>query len=782
MKPTPLDLPIPRPKSSGLLLTSLGTALALHLVSYAQVPPVPPQPVRTIGNGPPPITSMALSQDGELLLTGHEAKAGETVQVWDMVSGEPLRQFGEHLVWVVGFSPDKARIVTGGSYTDPHLRIWDTATGQELMKLELTGGVHAVAFSPDGQYLLTSAGRSSCPRLWDATTGREVRRFEGHAGEVYSVAFSPSGDFVLTGSHDGTARLWNLHTGQEERRFVGNSGGATLVSAAFSGDGRCVVTKQRGASPVWGLLRVWDATTGQEIRRFERALPGVGSVAFSPDGRYLLEGNNTGWKLWDAVTGAELLVFRGTYGETWEAFSRSHVNAALFTPDGHCILAGGQDGAIKVWDIRTLVPHLQIIRRFEGVFCQGCWGGFQRSSRDSQCFLTRSSALRMWDVASGSLIRSFSIDPLAPSFSAALSADAQLLATGIRGGDVVLWNVTTREELYRLAAQARSVAFSPDDRWILTWGWQSSVQLWDTATGQPLVEFEHMDGVDFAMLSPDGRRVVTYGSGLAVVHDTLTGTEIRRFDVDPSPSLNWPKFNPRGPRFTPDGDRLVVKGPEKGIIHVWDIGTGQEVQRIEHPLEHPFPEDDGVFFAVSPDGAQLLTGSYWHPTAHLWDIASGKELLQFEPGFQFEPGPLSQVQPYLSTLAFSPQGTLVLTAYQSGWDEGHWYLPAILWDATTGRELRHLRAWGLENFADFSPDGRFVLSWVGALATLWDIRDLVARPRFEQSENGPEIHWDLGTLQFAPTIDGPWTDLPAASPFLLSPVGDKGLFRVKAEE
>jgi hypothetical protein len=70
---------------------------------------------------------------------------------------------------------------------------------------------------------------------------------------------------------------------------------------------------------------------------------------------------------------------------------------------------------------------------------------------------------------------------------------------------------------------------------------------------------------------------------------------------------------------------------------------------------------------------------------------------------------------------------------------------------------------------------------IGA-AALWDIRDLLAKPRFVASQGGREIHWDLGTLQFAPSLSGPWTDLPAASPMPLSPIGEKGFFRVKVEE
>lgn len=63
-----------------------------------------------------------------------------------------------------------------------------------------------------------------------------------------------------------------------------------------------------------------------------------------------------------------------------------------------------------------------------------------------------------------------------------------------------------------------------------------------------------------------------------------------------------------------------------------------------------------------------------------------------------------------------------------------------------------------------------------------DLVPALANPHVYSRGLGPEISWDFGALQFAPDVNGPWTELPAASPMPLSPVGEKGFFRVKVEQ
>lgn len=72
--------------------------------------------------------------------------------------------------------------------------------------------MRAVAFSPDGTRLATGGGDPSVQghgsaRVFDTATGAELARLD-HDGPVAAVAFSPDGALIATGSMDGSARVW----------------------------------------------------------------------------------------------------------------------------------------------------------------------------------------------------------------------------------------------------------------------------------------------------------------------------------------------------------------------------------------------------------------------------------------------------------------------------------------------------------------------------------------------------------------------------------------------
>ena len=67
--------------------------------------------------------------------------------------------------------------------------------------------VFSVSFSPDGSRIVSGSDDKTV-RVWDSHTGAELMKLEGHAGGVRSVDWH--GDKIVSGSDDWTVRVWDV--------------------------------------------------------------------------------------------------------------------------------------------------------------------------------------------------------------------------------------------------------------------------------------------------------------------------------------------------------------------------------------------------------------------------------------------------------------------------------------------------------------------------------------------------------------------------------------------
>ena len=301
----------------------------------------------------------------------------------------------------------------GKGITDPSL------APQEIGRFRHEGGVHALAFSPDGK-TLASAGGDDAVRLWEISTGAELHRLTKHHHGVFGLSFTGDGRTLALGSGDHTVRLWDLATGQESRMLAGHHHGVRAL--ALSPDDRVLAAAGTG-----DMIHLWDLPAHKKLHPLPGHAHGVSCLSFSGDGTRLASaGGDQQVRLWDVAEAKEVRAFQGHHGR---------VASVVCFPNGKLLASGGEDKTIRLWEAAT--GHE--VRRWHGheggVSCLTLSG-------DGQTLVSGGGdgAVRLWQGATGEQLRQLT-GPGHSVSALALSRDGKTLASAARDGTIVLWRL-----------------------------------------------------------------------------------------------------------------------------------------------------------------------------------------------------------------------------------------------------------------------------------------------------------------------------------------------------
>jgi WD40 repeat protein/serine/threonine protein kinase len=349
-----------------------------------------------------------------------------------------------------------------------------------------TERVLAAAWSPDGCFVTSSSADGTLAH-WEASSGRRLRFCWG---EFYALAFSPDGRFLLSGGvypHSSKTRVWRR--GFDGRFYLAYwyAVGGGMVGLWEAATGSFLRDLPRNG------IRLW----GGGSRRGHREI--VTAVAWSPDGHFALSTSEDRMRLWKV--GSEGMpstalgrLMRWLLSRLWKVRSdqcmrvlKGHkgiVHALVFSPDGSQALSCGADVTVRLWEVSS-GRCLRSLEGPTGASASTAW------RPDSHFALADPLERSWWRTKSSGT-------PEKPQ-------EPMVTWTSREAGQWEQKPVPRPKLREGPTSYGTAAAWSPDGRFVLSGGWDEVVRLWEVSGGPPRIWAGHKDTVTAVAWSADGR-------------------------------------------------------------------------------------------------------------------------------------------------------------------------------------------------------------------------------------------------------------------------------------
>ena len=522
--------------------------------------------------------AVAFSGDGQTLLVLDVGAEG-TLSLWRVADGAKLADWPGGLGFLAHSMPfattPDLRVAALRTRRDDGISVVDLKTGHErgLIRLEAA----SLALSPDGTMLATARrdwAVDTTIQLWEVATGREIGRLEGHRGRVGKLEFLPDGKHLVSASADQTLRLWDVGLRTVVRTFRGHK--TEVWTAAPISDQRTIVSGCKDGSVYrWDLYAESDTSGTSRIERSAGR-----AWAFAGGGEFIVDVSAEGH-----VARRQGRAFQ----EETPLFDLGvAVVAAVFDQRRPLLAVLNAAGKIQIWDWerRQLVREIPETEGTQQAVPQ------QFSHHGASLLIGLSAGIgslsyREWEIATGHETRSFEF-PLGTGtrVMGAFSPDGTKFANFIypSGASQLLDLQSGRITPLKLnVLEPSRPGFSPDGALLAVPSLRSHVRLFDVAANQELAMLGgYLFGVHAATFSPDGKRLVTGGSGVEAI--AFWDPQSRQHLLTLAANVNIlgrVEFSPDGNVLAGEANISQFGGFWSGPVHLWRAPSWAEIEKAE---------------------------------------------------------------------------------------------------------------------------------------------------------------------------------------------------------
>ena len=342
-----------------------------------------------------------------------------------------------------------------------------------------------------------------------------------------------------------------------------------------------------------------------------------------------------------------------------------------FSEDGSILATGTDKGVVSFWD--TTTGKLKKSLQFDGIIWdlnlhpEGRWLG-----------VGRTNAVSIIDM--NTLTENLFFERDGEVYTIDFDKSGTYMAMGTSTGNVYIWKVMSKDPMIagpKHNNEVYDIEFSPDGKWLISGGADSTARAALTAVGRQKYSIVHGDWVEDVTFGPDNSWFVTVSDDNFVrVIDTETGQERMR--------MAHANFVQKV-RVSHDGQWIATTGYDQ-TVRIWDSATGTEVMQI--PIE-----GIGTSIRFNKDATRLIVGDRsGHIT--LWDVSQ----LKARKGF-------IQFPEFLHQALFSPNGEW-LTVNSD--DKNIWLIKSDQLGGKEDNRQKLITANGLTDDMEVSADSKWI--------------------------------------------------------------------------